>query len=237
MFSVSSGERYAIEDADFLLIQLDPDTVGVADVKTVLNAPVRPEVLQPGLVEPGPGGRELFGAHRDRDVLHAADGLAERRVVVSGKVEEAEQVAVADVEEEVAGSGVVAVLHQLDQREADQFLVEADGLLDVSADQRRMVEAASGRRRPVGRLVQILVTELRTALADGGELLAFGLWHRPALPSTGQGFGTTVADLPAILELWLALCRLRPHSGQPQLQDRGREGAGVPAVSRCRPWR
>jgi hypothetical protein len=34
-----------------------------------------------------------------------------------GEVEEAEQVVVAEVEEEVAGAGIVAVLDQLDQRE------------------------------------------------------------------------------------------------------------------------
>jgi hypothetical protein len=67
-------------------------------------------------------------------VLDAADGLGERRVVVAREVEEAEQVAVADVEEEVAGAGIVAVLDQLDQREPEELLVEADRLLDVAAD-------------------------------------------------------------------------------------------------------
>jgi hypothetical protein len=44
---------------------------------------------------------------------------------VAGEVEEAEQVAVADVEEEVAGTGIVAVLDQLDQREPQELLIRS----------------------------------------------------------------------------------------------------------------
>ena len=104
---------------------------------------------------PGPGRGTRFLPRRaacarrrtprgrgQREVLHAADGLREVRVVVPGEVEEAEQVPVADVEEEVARAGVVAVLHQLDQREAEQPLVELDGLLHVTADQREVVHPA-----------------------------------------------------------------------------------------------
>jgi hypothetical protein len=47
--------------------------------------------------------------------------------VQTGKVEERQQVLVADVEEEVRGPRVVAVLDQLGEREAEQVLVEADG--------------------------------------------------------------------------------------------------------------
>ena len=69
--------------------------------------------------------------------------------VQAGEVEEGQQVAVADVEEEVRGAGVVAVLDQLGQREAEHVLVEADRPLDVAADQRGVVQAAGGRRRPL----------------------------------------------------------------------------------------
>ena len=68
---------------------------------------------------------------------------------MAGEVEEAEQVVVADVEEEVAGARVVPVLHQLDQREAEELLVEPDRLLDVRADQRQVVHAADGAGRAV----------------------------------------------------------------------------------------
>ena len=90
----------------------------------------------------GPGRGELLVRGGQREVLHRTDGLGEVGVVVAGEVEEAQQVPVADVEEEVAGPGVVAVLHQLDQREPEQVLVEPDRLLDVAADQREVVHPA-----------------------------------------------------------------------------------------------
>jgi hypothetical protein len=71
-------------------------------------------------------------------------------VVVAGDVEEPEQVVVAEVEEKVAGAGMVAVLDRLDQRAPQEVVVEADRLLDVAADQRDMVDPGHGRRRPVG---------------------------------------------------------------------------------------
>ena len=102
-------------------------------------------------------GREL-GWERvgvcDREVLHRSDRLLERRVMMAGEVEEAQEVAVADVEEEVAGAGVVAVLDQLGEREAEEVLVELDGPLDVAGDQRGVVDAAPvGRRSLRGRMV------------------------------------------------------------------------------------
>jgi hypothetical protein len=80
-------------------------------------------------------------------VVQAAEHLGVRADVQAGEVEEGEQVAVADVEEEVRGAGVVAVLDQLGQREAEHVLVEAHGPLDVAADQRGVVQAARGRGR------------------------------------------------------------------------------------------
>jgi len=53
-----------------------------------------------------------------------------------GKVEETEQVAMADVEEEVARTGVVPILHKLHQGESQGLLVEADRLFHVATDQR-----------------------------------------------------------------------------------------------------
>src|SRR3712207_8111544 len=51
----------------------------------------------------------------DGHVVQAAEDLGVRADVQAGEVEEGEQVAVADVEEEVRGPGVVAVLDQLGQ--------------------------------------------------------------------------------------------------------------------------
>ena len=86
-----------------------------------------------------------FGRHRDRDVLDAAEPFRHRLEAEAGEVEEGEHVAVADVEEEVRLTFVVTVLEQLDQREADQVLIEADRALGVGADRAR----GDARRRPV----------------------------------------------------------------------------------------
>jgi len=83
-------------------------------------------------------------------VLHGPDRLHERRQVVAGEIEEPEQVVVADVEEEVIRPRVVAVLHELNQREAEELLVELDGLLGVLADQRQVVDPLNGGQRPLG---------------------------------------------------------------------------------------
>ena len=63
--------------------------------------------------------------------MHRAQDLGVRAQVETGEVEEGEQVAVADVEEEVRRALVVAVLEQLGQGEPEQVLVEADRPLDV----------------------------------------------------------------------------------------------------------
>ena len=83
-------------------------------------------------------------------MLHAPDRLVKRRVIVTGEIEKAEQVPVADIKKEVAGPGVVAVFDQLDQREAQKLLVVPNGLLDVAADQGQMMDAGGRRRAPIG---------------------------------------------------------------------------------------
>src|SRR4029450_4753465 len=93
------------------------------------------QVLDAGFVQALSGRGELLGRDRDGDVLHTADGLGKRGMLGAGEVEEAEQVAVADVEEEVAGAGIVAVLDQLDQRGTQELLGEADLFLRGAAGQ------------------------------------------------------------------------------------------------------
>ena len=83
-------------------------------------------------------------------MVQAAEHLGVRTEVESGQVEEGEQVAVADVEEEVVGAGVVAVLEDLGQGELQDALVELDGPSYVGADQREVVQAPRAARRPVG---------------------------------------------------------------------------------------
>ena len=92
------------------------------------------------------------------------------RQFVAGEVEEAEQVVVADVEEEVARAGVVAVLDQFDEREAEEVLVEPDGLLDVLADERGVVHAARAARLASLEGVQVLLAQLVRVRPDGGRV-------------------------------------------------------------------
>src|SRR5215472_575053 len=96
---------------------------------------------------------------------------------MTGEVEEPEQIVVADVEEEVVGASVVAVLHELDEREAEEFLVELDRLLGVATDQGEVVHALYGRRRPAAPGPQVLLAQFSPARADPLEFLALWLWH------------------------------------------------------------
>jgi hypothetical protein len=82
-------------------------------------------------------------------VVQPAQHLGVRAEVEAGQVEEREQVAVADVEEEVVGAGVVAVLEDLGQPELQQALVEVDGRADVGADQRDVVQSPRTALRPL----------------------------------------------------------------------------------------
>src|ERR1035438_8822856 len=98
-------------------------------------------------------------------------------MVVAGKVEEPEQVAVADVKEEVIRAGVVAVLDQFHQREAEEPLIEADGLLGVLADQREVVNALDRGLRPIRRGPQVAAPQFFPAGPDLLEFPALWLWH------------------------------------------------------------
>jgi len=75
-------------------------------------------------------------------VVQPAEHLRVRADVESREVEEGEQVAVADVEEEVRRAGIVAVLDQLGEGEAEDVLVEAHRPLDVVREERDVVHAA-----------------------------------------------------------------------------------------------
>ena len=121
--------------------ELDARSVGVAEVDR--DAAVH-LVLDPGLGEPGDECVPALGIHRDRHVVQPAEHLGVGPDVEAREVEEGQQVGVADVEEEVRGPGVVAVLDQLGQREPEHVLVEAHGALDVAADQRGVVQPAGG---------------------------------------------------------------------------------------------
>src|SRR3954452_4743984 len=157
-----SEDVVAVHLAERVGDQLDAGAVGVAEVHR--DAAVH-GVLHAGVGEPLHQLVPALGLDADGHVVQPAEHLGVGADVQAGEVEEREQVAVADVEEEVRGAGVVAVLDQLGQREAEHVLIEADGPLDVAADQRRVVQAASGRLRPLAERLQV----------GGADAGAFGL--------------------------------------------------------------
>jgi hypothetical protein len=95
-----------------------------------------------------PGGFELAlepfpvaALHRDRQVVMTTEHLGVLLQTQAGEVEEREGVAVADVEEEMGRTDVVAVLEQLGQRELEQALVEVDRALHIRGDQGLVMHA------------------------------------------------------------------------------------------------
>jgi hypothetical protein len=78
----------------------------------------------------------------------------------------------------VAGAGVVAVLHELDQREPEQLLVEPDRLLDVPADQREVVHPLHGRCGALGGVGEVALLQLHPSGTDRLELGSLWLRHR-----------------------------------------------------------
>jgi len=102
--------------------------------------------------------------------LRANQDLGVRAEVEAGEVEEGQQVAVPDVEEEVAGALVVAVLDDLGQREFQDALVKADRPLHVGAEQRGVVDAAGAAGRAAVRDVDGV--QPGAFGFDGGEIHA-----------------------------------------------------------------
>src|SRR4051795_12720638 len=145
-----SEDVVAVHLAERVGDQLDAGAVGVAEVDR--DAAVH-GVLDAGVGEPLHQLLPVLGVDADGHVVQAAEHLGVGADVQAGEVEEGDEVAVADVEEEMRGARVVAVLDQLGQREAEHVLVEAHGPFDVAADQRGVVQAAGGGGRPLaGRL-------------------------------------------------------------------------------------
>src|SRR5215831_7587847 len=113
-------------------------------------------------LEPGLGSLEVLGRRRNRDVLDAPETLDARPQPQAREIEERQKVVVANVEEQVRRALVVPIFHQLDQREAEELLIELDRLLDVAADQRHVVDATRRGPRPLGGWPQIFLVPLLT---------------------------------------------------------------------------
>src|SRR5690349_8486046 len=172
LVQVATGEVHQL-----VAEQLDADAVRIAQVERLGNAAGRPVVRDAVVVEHLAQLGVPVRGHRDRDVLHGPDRLDTLLQAEAREVEEAEQGLVAEVEEEVRRARVVPVLHQLDEREAEQALVELDRPLDVAADQRGVVDPPPGRRRALRGRQQILPAQLGTALLDLDELFLGGPGH------------------------------------------------------------
>src|SRR4051794_9849207 len=147
------SDRVAVHLAQRVVQQLEALAVGAAEVHRRAALLVG---LDTGVAELLAQPLPLLGLDGDRQVVEPAEDLGVGAEVEPREVEVGEQVAVADVEEEVRRTLIVAVLEQLGQRELEQVLVEADRPFDVAGEQREVVHAPRRRRRPrVGRL-QIL---------------------------------------------------------------------------------
>src|SRR3954447_4779984 len=166
-----SEDVVAVHLAERVGDELDAGAVGVAEVHR--DAAVH-GVLHPGVGEPLHQLIPPFGGDADGHVVQPAEHLGVGAHVQAGEVEEGQQIAVADVEEEVRGAGVVAVLDQLGQREAQHVLVEADCPLDVAADQRGVVQAARRRLRTLADRLQVRGADAGALGFQGGRVMDGG---------------------------------------------------------------
>jgi iron complex transport system ATP-binding protein len=138
-----------------------------------------------------------FGWYGDRDVLHAAEAFGCGFEAKAREVKEPEQGVVAQVEEEVGRPRVVAVLDQLDQRKPEQALVERDGLLDVAADQRGVMDAATVRRWSNAGWDDVVAPKIRAPLLESGLFGIIRWGHATSVPPV------SVVDISGV-DLWFA---------------------------------
>src|SRR3954453_14368205 len=162
-----SEDVVAVHLAERVGDELDAGAVGVAEVDR--DAAVH-GVLDAGVGEPLHQLLPVLGVDADRHVVQATEHLGGRADVQAREVEERDQVAVADVEEEMRGPRIVAVLDQLGQRESQHVLVEAHGPLDVTADERGVVQTPRGGRRALTGRLQVGVADARTLGLQGGRI-------------------------------------------------------------------
>src|SRR5205814_928260 len=110
--NVGSADDAAVHLAERIREQFQPGAVRVPEVEggaALLLARDARLLKLPAQVCPP------LGRHRDGDVVQSSQHLGIRAEVQPGQVEEGQQVAVADVEEEMAGAAVVPVLDQFGQ--------------------------------------------------------------------------------------------------------------------------
>src|SRR6266508_4407663 len=135
--------------------------------------------------------------------MKASEYLLVRSEVEAGQVEERERIAVADVEEEMRRSFVVAVLEDLGERELEHSLVEVDRPLHVRADERRVMHTASTRRGTIAARPKVIARDLG---AGCGEPVALRCRHpdvqrvfptgRSAISASMYGAGSALTASP-----------------------------------------
>ena len=145
----------ALHLTETLRRELDALTIGAREVERLAAHLVR---VDAGLSDALPQLCPPLGRDPYRQVVQPTEELAVFTEVEAREIEERQAVAVSQVEEEVRGPGVVAVLEQVGQRELEQPLVEVDRLLDIAAEERDVVDAFGRRRRARLGLVEEALT-------------------------------------------------------------------------------
>src|SRR4051794_24391134 len=138
--------------------------------------------------------------------MEAAEDLGVLTECEARQVEEREQVAVADVEEEVVGAGVVAVLEDLGERELEDALIEVDRASYVGADEREVVQAARAARRALRCGPQVAAPDQLALRGDGFQFER----HPRLLVTSGRSRPGTAAPAPGHRRWCTARSSTRP---------------------------
>ncbi len=162
-----SEDGQAVHLAQRVGDQLHPGAVGVAEVH---RGAALEQVLDAGLVQAGAQLRPALGLDGDREMVQPAEDLGVRPDVEAGEVEERDEVAVADVEEEVVGARIVTVLNDLGQGEPEHPLIEVHRPLDVRAHDGDVMQAAGRRGGPRRDRGEVRRPDPLALGGDGGEV-------------------------------------------------------------------
>src|SRR3954453_6592860 len=167
--------------------------------------------------------------HGDRQVMMSAEYLLVRAEIEAREVEVGERVAVADVEEEVRRSFVVAILEHLDQREAEDLLVELHGSFDIAADEGDVVHASGGARWALLLRGEVLRGEFGATLRESGSLAGIDAHSGNSTGSVGRGQKTTDVA-PAATHRWACSTHV---TGGPAMTNSSSETSSSPYADNC----
>ena len=103
-------------------------------------------------------------------MVQPTENLRVRTKIETGKVEEGQQIAIADIEEEVVGPLVVTVLEDVGKRELEQVLIEADCPFDVGSEHSGVMQATRGGLRSLLGRSQVRRAYSCPLLLDGDQI-------------------------------------------------------------------